>query len=228
MDTKKKALIAIVLVAFAPTSSIIFTLGLNDDELLSQMFFIFCKIWLFLVPTYWFLVIDGNSISWSEPNSDGLLAATISGFCMSALILAMWAMFSGTIDTDSMISEMETTGLTDFRIYVAGMFYWIFINSMLEEYVFRWFITTKSIELLGSEASGIALSACTFTLHHTIALHMFGFLWWQTAMATFGLLSAATIWSWLYLRYKSIWVCWLSHAICDIAVFGIGYLVLFG
>ena len=107
------------------------------------------------------------------------------------------------------------------------MFYWIFINSLLEEYVFRWFITTKSSELFRSDVIGIVFSAAMFTLHHAIALHLFGFIWWQTIIACFGLLSAAAIWSWLYVRFRSIWVCWLSHAICDVAVFGIGYTILF-
>ena len=147
---------------------------------------------------------------------------------MTGIILIMWMIFGDTIDTDSMIAEMDTTGLTDVRVYFAGMIYWIFLNSMLEEYVFRWFITTKGIEIFGSEVGGIALSALMFTLHHTIALHLFGFVWWQTVVASFGLLSAAAIWSWLYVRHKSIWVCWISHAICDVAVFGIGYLVVFG
>ena len=56
---------------------------------------------------------------------------------MSAIIILMWLLFGDTIDTESMLSEMESTGLTDIRIYVAGMFYWIFLNSLLEEYVFR-------------------------------------------------------------------------------------------
>jgi hypothetical protein len=127
-----------------------------------------------------------------------------------------------------MISELVTTGLTNKAVFIAGMIYWIFLNSLLEEYVFRWFVTTKSISLLGSELGGILLSALMFTLHHTLALHLFGFEWWQTVMASFGLIAAAAIWSWLYVRYKSIWVCWVSHAICDVAVFGIGYLVIFG
>ena len=152
----------------------------------------------------------------------------ITGIIMSVIIVLMWLIFGSTIDADSMLAEMETTGLTDIRIYIAGMFYWIFLNSLLEEYVFRWFVTTKAVDLLGSDIAAIILSASLFTLHHALALHLFGFIWWQTIMASFGLLSAAAIWSWLYIRYKSIWVCWLSHAICDVAVFGIGYLIIFG
>ncbi len=228
MDKKKYAIAAIALVAFVPSISIIFTLNYNDDETISQIFFMTCKLWLLLAPAYWYLSVEGNAISRSPADKQGLIMGAITGIIMSVIIVLMWLIFGSTIDADSMLAEMETTGLTDIRIYIAGMFYWIFLNSLLEEYVFRWFVTTKAVDLLGSDIAAIILSASLFTLHHALALHLFGFIWWQTIMASFGLLSAAAIWSWLYIRYKSIWVCWLSHAICDVAVFGIGYLIIFG
>ena len=228
MASIRNSLIAITLVAFVPTISIYFTLSYNDDEFASQIFFAICKLWLLLAPAYWYLRVEGNSPSWSLPSRDGLVVGGISGIIMSTIIIVMWLIFGDTVDTDSMISELETTGLTDFRVYLAGMIYWIFLNSLLEEYIFRWFVTIKSIEILGNEARAIILSAFLFTLHHAIALHYFGFVWWQTAMACLGLLSAAAFWSWLYVRYGSVWVCWFSHAICDVAVFGIGYLIIFG
>ena len=228
MDKKKYAIAAIALVAFVPSISIIFTLNYNDDESISQIFFMTCKLWLLLAPAYWYLSVEGNAISRSPADKQGLIMGAITGIIMSVIIVLMWLIFGSTIDAESMLAEMETTGLTDIRIYIAGMFYWIFLNSLLEEYVFRWFVTTKAVDLLGSDIAAIILSASLFTLHHALALHLFGFIWWQTIMASFGLLSAAAIWSWLYIRYKSIWVCWLSHAICDVAVFGIGYLIIFG
>jgi hypothetical protein len=228
VELKNHALVALSLVAFVPTISILFTLNYNDDEITSQIFFLTCKLWLLIAPAYWYLRVEGKEISRSPADKNGLVMGAVTGILMSTIILLMWYIFGDTIDTESMLVEMETTGLTDIRIYIAGMLYWIFLNSLLEEYVFRWFVTTKGIDLLGSEVAGIILSALLFTLHHAIALHYFGFVWWQTVMASFGLLSAAAIWSWLYIRYKSIWVCWLSHAICDIAVFGIGYLLIFG
>jgi membrane protease YdiL (CAAX protease family) len=36
------------------------------------------------------------------------------------------------------------------------------------------------------------------------------------------------MWSWLYLRYRSVWPCYVSHAIVDIAVFVVGWLIIFG
>ena len=224
----QNSVVPLALVAFVPTISVLFTLGHNDDEFVSKIFFFTSKLWLFLVPAYWYLRVEKKSPSWSFPTRDGLVVGGISGIIMSIIIIVMWILLGDTLDTSSMISELESTGLTEFRMYLAGMIYWIFLNSLLEEYVFRWFVTIKSIELLGSEARAIILSAILFTLHHAIALHYFGFVWWQTVMACFGLLSAAAIWSWLYVRYRSVWVCWLSHAICDVAVFGLGYLIIFG
>ncbi len=228
MTSIQNSVIPLALVAFVPTISILFTLTYNDDEFTSQIFFIICKVWLLLAPAYWYLRFEKNSPSWSLPSRDGMAIGGISGIIMSIIIIVMWLLLGDTLDTESMISELESTGLTNIRMYIAGMIYWIFLNSLLEEYVFRWFVTIKSIELLGSENRAIILSAILFTLHHAIALHYFGFIWWQTVMASFGLLSAAAIWSWLYVRYRSVWVCWFSHAICDVAVFGIGYLIIFG
>ena len=228
MSSIQNSVVPLALVSFVPTISVLFTLGYNDDDFASQIFFFTCKLWLLLAPAYWYLRVEKNSPSWSFPTRDGLVVGGFSGIIMSIIIIVMWILFGDTLDTASMISELESTGLTEFRMYLAGMIYWIFLNSLLEEYVFRWFVTIKSIELLGSEARAIILSAILFTLHHAIALHYFGFVWWQTVMACFGLLSAAAFWSWLYVRYRSVWVCWFSHAICDVAVFGLGYLIIFG
>ena len=146
---------------------------------------------------------------------------------MSLIISLTWIIFENSIDLIYMVDTLAAKGLSNPKIYFAGMIYWIFINSLLEEYVFRWFITTKSSILFNNDNAGIIFSALLFTLHHTLALHYFGFLWWQTFLASIGLLSAAAIWSMLYLKYRSIWVCWISHAICDIVVFYIGYYILF-
>ena len=227
MTKLRNPVIPLFLVASAPTISVLFTLGYTADETVSQIFFIISKIWLIFVPAFWYLRVEKKIPSWSLPSRNGIVLGGVSGIVMSIVIIIMWLIFRDTLDTDSMISVLESTGITEFRMYLFGMFYWIFLNSLLEEYVFRWFVTIKSIELLGSEVKAIILSATLFTLHHAIAMHYFGFFWWQTIVACFGLLSAATLWSWLYVRYRSVWVCWFSHAICDVVVFGIGYLIIF-
>ncbi|MGB1486645.1 MAG: CPBP family intramembrane glutamic endopeptidase [Candidatus Thalassarchaeaceae archaeon] len=227
MKLAEKPLIAILLVGFVPSISVIFGISIIEDELFSQIFFAACKIWIFLVPTIWYLKVEKNPISINIPSKNGIKMALITGILMSVIILVTWFLFEDTLDVQAMVKTLQSRGFDSINLYILGMIYWIFINSLLEEYVFRWFITTKSAEIFDSEMTGIIFSALIFTLHHAIALHLFGFVWWQTVLASFGLISAAIIWSWLYIKYRSIWVCWLSHAICDVAVFGIGYVILF-
>ena len=227
MESKKQSIIAILLVGFIPSISVIFGIKIIDDELTSQIFFFSCKLWIFLVPTLWYLRVDKNTISKNIPSKEGVQVALLTGIIMSIIILITWFIFESTLDMDQMIGTLQSKGLSNINLYILGMLYWIFLNSLLEEYVFRWFVTTKSVIIFGNDIAAIIFSASLFTLHHAIALHLFGFFWWQTILASFGLLSAAAIWSWLYIKYRSIWICWLSHAICDVAVFGIGYMILF-
>ena len=227
MEERHKSIIPILLVGFIPSISVIFGIKIIENELHSQIFFVICKLWIFIIPTVWFFYVEKNIFSRELPSRRGLEMGTATGLIMSIIIILTWIVFEDSINLEEMIDTLNSKGLSDVNLYLMGMIYWIFINSLLEEYVFRWFITTKASVLFGNNSYAIFFSALMFTLHHSLALHFFGFIWWQTIIASFGLLSAAAIWSWLYLQYRSIWVCWLSHAICDVVVFSIGYQILF-
>nr|ANV80299.1 hypothetical protein [uncultured Candidatus Thalassoarchaea sp.] len=227
MEERYKSLLPILLVGFIPSISVIFGIKIIENELHSQIFFVVCKLWIFIIPTVWFFYVEKNIFSRELPSRKGLEMGTATGLIMSIIIILTWIVFEDSINLEEMIDTLNSKGLSNVNLYVMGMIYWIFINSLLEEYVFRWFITTKASVLFGNDSYAIFFSALMFTLHHSLALHFFGFIWWQTIIASFGLLSAAAIWSWLYLQYRSIWVCWLSHAICDVVVFSIGYQILF-
>jgi membrane protease YdiL (CAAX protease family) len=227
MEERYNSLLPILLVGFVPSISVIFGIKIIENELHSQIFFIICKLWIFIIPTLWFFYMEKNIFSRELPSRKGLEMGTMTGLIMSTIIIFTWLIFEDSINLEEMINTLNSKGLSNINLYLMGMIYWIFINSLLEEYVFRWFITTKASALFGNDSYAILFSALMFTLHHSLALHFFGFMWWQTIIASFGLLSAAAIWSWLYLQYRSIWVCWLSHAICDVVVFSIGYQILF-
>ena len=66
-----------------------------------------------------------------------------------------------------------------------------------------------------------------FALHHFVALIA------QTTptvamIGTAGVFIGGCAWSWCYLRFRSIWPGWVSHIIVDAAVFGVGWLAIFG
>ena len=163
----------------------------------------------------------------SKPENGGYSMAIGLGFGLSAIMLIVWFFVKDLLDYDILRDAVEPVGLLDWKLYVLGCFYWIFINSLLEEYVYRWFLVVKSEIICAGEKYAIVLSAMIFVVHHSIALYFFGFPWWANLLASIGLFIGGAIFSWLYIRYRSIWIPYITHAICDVTVFGIGAMMLF-
>jgi len=54
------------------------------------------------------------------------------------------------------------------------------------------------------------------------------FSWPVTSACGAGILFGGLLWSWMFIRYGTIWPGWVPHALVDAAVFGIGYVLIFG
>ena len=226
MDKAMRAFIALILVSVMPTISIIFTYSWSESELQGQIFFIFSKLWYIFIPVYWIYRIEESRLMLGEMNSNGRNESLISGIIIFVIISVIFLIFGETIDVELMKQEIGPTGLLNLPLFITGMIYWITINSLIEEFVFRQFIGDRLLEITGREYISVLLSAAIFTCHHTVLLSLY-FEPWQNAIASLGVFIAGTTWSILWLRHRSLFVCWLSHAIADLAVFGIAYLILF-
>ena len=226
MEKVTRAFIALFLVSVMPTISILFTYSWSESELQGQIFFVFAKLWYVLIPVYWIYRIEKRRLMLGEINSKGRAESLISGIIMFVVIVVIFLLFGETIDIELMKQEIGPTGLLNLPLFIGGMIYWITINSLVEEFVFRQFIGDRLLEITGRESITIFLSAAIFTCHHTVLLSLY-FEPWQNAIASFGIFIAGATWSILWLRHRSLFVCWLSHAIADLAVFGIAYVILF-
>lgn len=227
MEERRLALIALLLVGLAPTVSIFISFGTNGG-IISQIAYFISKLWLLVIPLIWYLKVDGGKLSFSKPEQGGYAMSIGLGLAMSALIFGAWFVLGGLIDGDLLKDAVEPVGLLDVRLYIGGVIYWTVVNSLLEEYVFRWFLVVKSEALVGTGTPAILLSAFIFVIHHTFALLFFGFPWWANLLASVSLFIGGAIFSWLYIRYRSVWMPYIAHAICDIAVFGVGAIIIFG
>ncbi len=84
----------------------------------------------------------------------------------------------------------------------------------------------REFENLAGSLRAVFLSALAFTLHHVIALRVY--LGWEGVVpAAAGVFTGGILWSACYVRYRSIWPGYISHAIVDIAVFGVGFHLIF-
>ena len=226
MEDRRRALLAIILVGAAPTLSTLISYSAGDGAI-SQAIFVLTKLWLLCVPIIWFLKIDGGTMSWSKPEQGGYAMSIGLGLAMSVAMLLAWFLLGDAIDSTLLSDALEPVGLLNPTVYLLATVYWILFNSLLEEYVFRWFLVIKSETLVGSGNPAIILSALIFVVHHTVALAVFGFPWWANVISSIAIFIGGAVFSWLYVRYRSVWIPYIAHAICDVAVFGVGATILF-
>ena len=153
--------------------------------------------------------------------------ACLTGSAIFLLIGGAYLLFGRSwIDAEFMRERADEVGLTTPQKYLIGAAYWITINSLLEEYVWRWFVVTRC-EVLMPRLWAVVASGFLFTLHHIIALEVY-FDWRISVLGSIGIFIGGTTWSWLYLRYRNIWAAYVSHVFADVIIFAIGYQLLFG
>ena len=225
--TKRKSILALALLVPAPSLGVLAAMVLFPGTMLGKALFAASKVWLFILPVVWLKFVEKGQFSISPVRQVGLLTGLLSGVGISLLIILGYFLFGqGVLDRTVFVGKMRAVRLDDWPVFVGGAAYWILGNSVLEEYVWRWFVYTRC-ETLVRPSAAVALSAIFFTLHHFIALRTY-FSLPLAIVCSLGVLIGGAAWSWMYLRYRSIWPGYLSHAIVDLAIFGIGACLLFG
>ena len=157
-------------------------------------------------------------------------SAWLWGFAGAAVAsLAIVGLYIGygkeLLDVSTVQSVLHERGLADPLLFLGLAGYWCFVNSLLEEYVWRWFVLGQA-ETVTKPLTANIIASFGFTAHHILALAVYC-PWYTTALASLGVFIGGFFWGWLYRRSGSIWAAWVSHIIVDIAVFGCGYHLLF-
>ena len=189
--------------------------------------FVASKLWIVVLPWFWIAVVERVPLSWSPPRAGGFGPAIGLGVATALMIFGVYGAVAwlGWFEPAEVTRRAAQTGLNQPTVYLLGAIYWITVNSLMEEYVWRWFCF-RQCELLLGGWGGVLASALGFTLHHIIALAG-QFPWPVTVLGSLGVFCGGAMWSWLYLRYRSVWPCYVSHAIVDLPIFIIGYHLIF-
>jgi len=221
-----RAFAALVLLAPVPSLGVVAAMILAPGPL-GRALFLAAKVWLLVFPALWYLKVEKGPLSWSPPRLGGLGVGALSGFAILAAIVAgAWLLGARTMDLAPLRATVEEMGLGTPGTYLAAAAGWTLANSLVEEYVYRWFVFRQS-EKLFAATWAMLMSAIAFTLHHVIAIGQY-LKPTQTVLASTGVFIGGVVWVRLYSRYRSIWPGWISHVLADIAVFGVGGWLLFG
>ena len=224
---RRKALIALLLLVPAPTLGALAGMVWFPKTFFGAALFAASKCWLFGVPVIWLFIVDRQPTSLSPARNGGFITGLVSGLAMSLGILAAYVTWGSLlIDRHLLLSKMAAIGLNSPPVYIGCAAYWIMVNSVLEEYVWRWFVVEKCAILSRPPIAAIC-AALFFTLHHVVALQVYCGTTAVIICST-GVLIGGLTWSYMYVRYRSIWPGYISHAIVDLCIFGIGAYLIFG
>ena len=225
-SSRGRAFAALAAIVPAPTLGLVAALYVWPDQPLGQIVFAVCKVWLVALPIVWLMRVERRRPHVPRLRAAGMAAGVGTGVLIFAGILAAYALFGDWVDADAMAARIEAVGLGDPTIYLLGALYWCTVNSIIEEYVWRWFVFTRCEALLPKVAAVVA-AGLLFTLHHVVALAYY-FDWDVTLLGSVGVFVGGTTWSWIYLRWRNIYAAYVSHVFADLAIFGIGWHIVFG
>jgi len=227
MNTEKRnAMLALLLLVPAPSIGVYLAVYGAPGAFFAKAFFMACKVWLLVLPLVWHLMVDKQKLTLPRPSGKGMGAAVATGSVIFLAIGAGYFLFGHWIDTTIVSDKAIEVGLSTPMLYILGAVYWCTINSLLEEYVWRWFVFTRCETLMPKWPAVIA-SGLFFTIHHVIALTVY-FDWRITLLASLGVFIGGATWSWIYLTYRNIYAAYVSHVFADVVIFAIGYKLIFG
>lgn len=226
------ALLALILLVPAASLGPFFAMHFEATAgtTLGRIIYFACKVWILALPLAWWLLIDRGRMSLSPMKKGGLGVGLLLGLAIFAVIWIVYLTIgTSLVDPEQVRTMAAANGIDKVLPYLGLVLTLTFINALLEEYVWRWFVYTKCEKVTPHLRGWIAvqLSAFLFTVHHIIALTAQMDLG-PALLASLGVFIGGIVWSWCYRRYGSIWPGYISHIFADLGVFSVGAMILFG
>jgi len=191
-----------------------------------------CKGVLYGMPLVWLLFVVHQPLSLSPLKKDGglrrsgLRFGVFSGLALGGGIFLLGSSVGHWQQPAPLYDIAVRSGFAEKWQYLLLAAHLCFVNALLEEYAFRWFLYGRCRVLLPPKTA-MVVAALIFTTHHVIVLSAF-FDWPLVLIASCGVFVGGLIWTWSYEKYNSIWPGYISHALVDVAVLAIGWKLVFG
>jgi len=222
LNNAKKALWFLVPVASIGVTFATFI----SPGIIGQGIFTLTKIWLVVFPWLWRLKIEKKTIripkiTWKQTNW-GLILGVLM---FAAIIVSYFGIGQKYLDIAAFREQAIAAGITDVRLYFAGVIYWSFVNSFIEEAVWRGFVY-RHCKTLFPRLWAILISALFFTLHHVIAMAFYLQDFGLVLLSSLGVFIAGVIWS-ACLQRSGFWSAYISHILADLAIAFVGWHLLF-
>ncbi|MDR1959876.1 MAG: CPBP family intramembrane metalloprotease [Planctomycetaceae bacterium] len=193
------------------------------------------KVLMLLIPLISLGVIQKERFRLRKFTCRGLWEGTLFGIFVFAGMCLLYDFYfkpggiiaPGTPVAEAILKKLSAFGMLKPWLFILFGGFVSVIHSGLEEYYWRWFAFGQLCRTV-PKLPAMLISGVAFSLHHVIILGTYlGYSTVWTWLFSFGIAVGGAYWCWLYLRKDSIWASWVSHVWIDIAIFVIGYDIIF-
>lgn len=153
----------------------------------------------------------------------GLVSGTIgAGAILLTFVLfkQYWLQFS-----PELIEKVSQLGISSVPIFLLFAAFLSLLHSLLEEYYWRWFVFTGLKQKFSPTMAGI-IGSIAFAGHHYIILSQFFPLPITLLFGTLVGIGGAW-WCYCYHKTGTLFGNWMSHALIDAAIMGVGFVLVF-
>ena len=212
-----------------------FVMMADWNTVIQQGTYFATKLIMLVFPLVYMLIIAKEPFLVRKFNTRGLIEGSLFGLGVlvaMCLLYYLWLKPIGLIGPGTVVGDAISTRVSGFGMRTPMLFilfggFVSLIHSGLEEYYWRWF-TFGQLSRVVSKSAACVISGLGFMLHHIVILGVyFGLAHPATYIFSFGVSVGGMYWAWLYFRKDSIYAPWLSHAWIDLAIFILGYDVMF-
>jgi uncharacterized protein len=177
-----------------------------------------CGLWLLLFPLLWHRLVDKQPLPTKIFERKGWGTGIVLGILMFGVIFcSYWLAGRYVLDMADIRSRATQMGMNiPLMVFGFGTFQTL-VNSMIEEYVWRWFVY-RHCQSLWPQRWAIVMSAAFFTIHHIILMVAYCDNWGLVLVGAIGVFIAGVLWAVCMRSYQSLWPSYLSHLAADLAL----------
>lgn len=184
-----------------------------------QILYGMAKIALLAVPIFIYLKGKSPGQGLFSTETVELRKGILWGLALMVTVCTAFASASMmNLDLSLIRAAAHQNGLTSLPRFLLLALYLSFLNSLAEEFIWRYFLFTQWRHFC-SKPVAIILTNLAFTLHHLLAL-LFQTHLWLALLGAASVFSAGCLWSWLFVRKNNLTAAYISHIAADLAIFG--------
>ncbi len=179
------------------------------------------------LPLWWVMTVERRPLHFGRLTTAVFAPALVTGMALCLMVLALYGVGFRAELLASEAPEVMRTKLAGYGVITASGFalfaaYHVVLNTLAEEYYWRWFFFARVRQLVPSTPA-ILLSSVAFTLHHAFAAWGNGGAGAAVVAVGVVVTLAGAVWARLYERSGAIFAPWISHMVAEIALLTIAY-----